>query len=279
MREGLAIVKPGYTKTANGSVLATEGNVLYELDRETHIARILLNRPKQRNSLSRAMSGDYRDALIRFRDDENAWLLIITGAGEAFSSGHDLFEYLAPADNDGSIPPWDELYVLQRQVYKPIIAAINGPCLAQGGGIALLSDIRIMSDRAVMGWPQVKRGITSMSGPMILADLIPLGWALAYLMTGDTISPSEAHRLGLAHEVVPHGELMARAEAWAQRILANAPLAVSAMKQGVLRGRGLPFEKRGELLRPLSDQIKRSEDTAEGIRAFGEKRKPVWARR
>lgn len=277
MKEGMDIVKAGYEKTASGSILASNGSVHYEV--KDRIARITFDRPEQRNSISTVMGTQLWKALLSFKDDPDAWICVISGKGGSFSSGHDLFEYVTPEDKVNSHPAWEEIYAIQRHIYKPIISMIDGPCLAQGAGIAILSDLRIMTRESVMGWPQVKRGITSMSGPLLLADLIPVPWALAYLMTGDRITSDEALRLNLVHEVVEKDDLEAATRRWIDTILANAPLAVSAMKEGVIRGRSVIFEERGVMLRPIAEAVKKSDDTAEGIRAFAEKRKPNWRRR
>src|SRR3990167_8864663 len=145
--------------------------VRYEV--RDHIAFITLNRPQAKNALNRAMRKELQTAYTDVKFNPGIWLAILTGEGDVFCSGKDLFEKVAPEDDDGSVMSNDELYIFQRNIYKPIVLAINGPCLAQGGGFALNADILIMSERASLGWPQVKRGISSVSGPCFLPHAIP----------------------------------------------------------------------------------------------------------
>ena len=251
--------------------------VLYEV--RDHIAFITLNRPQAKNALNRSMRKELQDAYTDVKFNRDIRLAILTGAGDVFCSGKDLFEKVRPEDEDGSVMDNDELYLFQRHVYKPIILAINGPCLAQGGGFAFNADILIMSERGSIGWPQVKRGISSVSGPTLLPDAIPWNQAMGYLMRGKPIPAQECLRLGIANEVVPHEQLMATAERWAQEILENAPLAVYAIKEAARRGSEIPYEGRGHLARDVANRVLLSEDSKEGILAFREKRKPQWKAR
>jgi len=247
------------------------GTVIYEV--RDHIAYITFNRPEKRNAIDRAMRKEVQDAFSDFKYNPEAWVSIVTGRGEVFSSGKDLNEV---PEHDGSVMSYDELYLFIRHIYKPIVAALNGPCLAQGGGFALSSDIVVMSERASIGWPQVKRGISSQSGPSFLSHAIPWNQAMAYLMRGRFIGPEEALRFGIANEVVPHEQLMEAAERWAREILENAPLAVQAIKEAGRRGADLAMADRMYLARDVANRVLLSEDAKEGVRAFKEKRKPEW---
>lgn len=248
--------------------------VLYEL--ADHVALITLNRPRYKNALNRAMRKQLQIAYTDVKHNRDVWLAILTGAGDTFCAGKDLFEKVAPEDNDGSVMSNDELYIFQRNIYKPIVLAINGPCLAQGGGFALNADIIIMSERASLGWPQVRRGISSVSGPTLLPHCLPWNQAMGYLMRGKFIPAAECLRLGIANEVAPHDDLLATARRWASEILENAPLAVHGIKEAARRGQEIPFDKRAYLARDVADRVLLSEDSREGVLAFREKRKPVW---
>src|ERR1043166_2259504 len=245
--------------------------VIYEV--RNHIAYITPNRPEKKNAINRAMRREVQDAFNDVKYNTDIWLAILTGRGEVFCAGKDLLETVR---EDGSVMSHDELYLFLRQVYKPFIAALNGPCLAQGGGFALSSDIVIMSERASIGWPQVKRGISSQSGPSFLSHAMPWAQAMGYLMRGKFISPEDDLKVGIANEVVPHDKLMETAERWANEILENAPLAVHAIKEAGRRGFDLPVIDRMYLSRDIANRVLLSEDAKEGILAFKEKRKPNW---
>lgn len=261
---------------------ATREAIRFEL--EEHTATITLNRPDKMNALNRPMRKELQDALREVKYNPDIWVLILTGEGKAFCSGKDLFEKTgsgfagsAPPEEDGVVMSNDELYMFQRHIYKPIIAAINGPCLAQGAGLALASDIRIMADHAVFGWPQVKRGISSVSGPTMFATEVPLAVALKYLLRGVPMTAKEALELHVVHELVPLDNLMMTAYRWAEEILACAPLAVQGIKESSVRSQGLPLHERIAMARNVSNRVLLSRDSKEGIVAFKEKRAPRWS--
>lgn len=251
-----------------------EQTVLFEV--REHVAYITLNRPDKKNAINRAMRKEVQDAYMRVKNDADIWAAVLTGNGSVFCAGKDLLEKVRPEDEDGSVMSNDELYMYQRFIYKPFVLALNGPCLAQGGGFALNADIVIFSERASIGWPQVKRGISSVSGPTFLPHAIPWNQAMGYLMRGKFIEAEEALRLGLANEVVPHDQLLEAAERWVRELLENAPLAVHAIKEAAQRGRELPVVDRMYLARDIANKVLLSEDAKEGVLAFKEKRKPVW---
>lgn len=251
-----------------------EKTVLFEV--RDHVAYITLNRPDKKNAIDRAMRKALQDAYVRVKSDPDIWAVVLTGTGSVFCSGKDLLEKIEPADEDGSVMSNDELYMFQRFIYKPFVLALNGPCLAQGGGFALNADIVIFSERASIGWPQVKRGISSVSGPSFLPHAIPWNQAMACLMRGKFIDAEAALRLGLANEVVPHEQLLSTAERWVREILENAPLAVQAIKEAGQRGRELPVVDRTYLARDIANRVLLSADAKEGVLAFREKRRPRW---
>lgn len=240
------------------------------------IAKITLNRPDKLNAINRAMREDLFRVFADFAERDDAWVAIITGTGRAFSVGHDLEEMGGPSGDEPPGTSIEGLYVMQTRIWKPIIAAINGYCLAQGGGIALASDIRIAADSAQFGWPQAKRGISSISGPSMLANRIPLNYALEYLLTGEFISAQEAHRLHLVNKVVPLETLAETADEYARTIVQNAPLATRGMKEASVRGQNLSLEERVNLASKNFERVRASADAAEGLRAFVEKREPVF---
>src|SRR5579872_4197282 len=214
---------------------ATREAILFEI--KDHIATITLNRPDKMNALNRAMRKELQDALREVKYDPEIWIAILTGEGKAFCSGKDLLEKLP--DEDGLVFSNDELYMFQRTIFKPIIVAINGACLAQGAGLALGSDIRIMADHASFGWPQVKRGISSVSGPTMFATEVPLAVALKYLMRGVPMTAKEALELHVVHELVPLDKLMETAHRWAREIMEASPTAVQGIKEASVRAQGM----------------------------------------
>jgi enoyl-CoA hydratase len=165
---------------------------------------------------------------------------------------------------------------MATQITKPIIAAVNGICLAQGAGVALGADIRVASETVQFGWPQAKRGISSISGPVILGQRIPIGKALEILLTGDFITATEALELGLINYVVPPSELTSKTMEIATKILANAPLAVRGMKAATLRGIDKPLTERLEIATQIYDGLQDTADAKEGLTAFLEKRDSVF---
>lgn len=234
------------------------------------VAQIVLDRPAKRNAINRRMRAELFDVFQDVRDNDDVWVAVISGAGGVFSSGHDLSESLA-----GS-PTVDDLYVLQAEQPKPLIAAISGACLAQGAGIALSCDVRIADETAVFGWPQVRRGIASVSGPTMLARRVPLNVAMEYLLTGNSIDASTAARIFLVNRVVEAGRALEEALAIATRIAANAPLAVRSMKEAVVRTLPLPLNEAFHVAADLLAELEKTEDAHEGAQAFLEKREPVW---
>jgi enoyl-CoA hydratase/carnithine racemase len=242
--------------------------VRYEI--ADRVATVTLDRPAKRNAINRRMRGELYRVFEDIRDNDEIWVAIITGGSAIFSAGHDLSEPL-----EGT-PAVEDLYAIQQTQRKPLIAAISGACLAQGAGIALTCDIRIADETAFFAWPQVRRGIASISGPTMLARRIPLNLAMEFLLTGDTIDGPTAARVGLVNRVVPAGQALVEARAMAERIAANAPLAVRAMKEAVIRTLPLPALDAFRVATEILTDLEQTEDAQEGMRAFVEKREPVW---
>lgn len=254
--------------------ITVEKTVLYEV--RGHVAYITLNRPEKKNAINREMRKEIQDALMDVKFNQTVWVAIMTANGDTFCAGKDLFEKVTPEMETGVVMSNDELYLFLRNTYKPYVLALNGACLAQGAGFALNADIVVMSERATIGWPQVKRGISSQSGPSFLPHAIPWTVAMGYLMRGKPIAAEEAFRLGLANEVVTHDRLLEAAERWANEILECAPLAVHAIKESARRGREISVEARFPMARDIANHVLLSNDAKEGILAFREKREPHW---
>lgn len=245
---------------------------------EDGIAVITLNRPEKRNALDAEHYQALSEAWTRVRDDDAIRVAIVTGAGDkVFSAGADLKSWI------GRKAPRSELWQTQKgmllnrglEIWKPVIAAINGHCLAGGMTLMLATDIRVAADHASFGLSEVKRGIIPANGgTQRLPAQLPHAIAMELLLTGDAIDAEAAARWGLVNRVVPGEQVMETALGFARRIAANAPLAVQAVKELALRGSnqelasGLRFEQF------VQSVLQGTEDAAEGRQAFAEKRAP-----
>lgn len=255
-------------------------------EREGAVAMLTIDRPEVHNALDFATSDALVDAWIRFRDDDELRVAILTGAGErAFCAGADLrsvgefYRTLTPAQRlrrSEQVPGLGGI-TKNLAIDKPIVAAVNGHCLAGGLELALACDLRIASDNASFGLPEVTRAMMpGAGGTQRLPRLVGPERALDLILTGRRIDASEAQRIGLVTRVVPLAELRAEALAVAQAIAANGPLAVRAAKAAVWRGLDLPLEDGLRLEQLLAEPVRQSEDAQEGPRAFLEKRAPEW---
>ncbi len=246
--------------------------------KEGKIAIFTINRPPV-NAINMEVVRELREALMSFRDDPDLWVGIITGAGEkAFSAGADIKDTL-PFMKEHRDRPWEFPDSLWRglEVWKPLIAAING--VAAGGGleIALTCDIRIASENARLGTPEVTLGlIPGWGATQRLPRVVPWAKAAEILLTGKLIDAQEAYRIGLVNEVVPPEEVMPRAMEWAGIICQAAPLAVRAAKEAMIRGSSLTLEDGLRLENSLNTYLFGTEDFTEGTTAFVEKRKPDY---
>ena len=250
----------------------TEPEALYEI--KDGIAYITMNRPEKLNAIDPPMRQLLWDSFQDVKNNPEVRCAIVTGRGRAFSTGHDLVAMANDRANEG--PSTGDLYVEQSKIWKPIISAINGICLAQGCGIALGSDIRIASTEARFGWPQAKRGISSVSGPALLSQVVPRNIAFEFLFTGDFVDAQKALELMLVNYIVPPEDVMPRAEEMARKITDNAPLSLAAIKEASIKGAEMGLEERVAFAQNKRDEVLKSEDAQEGVRAFAEKRAPVW---
>jgi E-phenylitaconyl-CoA hydratase len=254
-------------------------DVLYET--RGRLAIITLNRPEALNALNSSLRQELLAAITDFRDNPDSWVAIITGSGDrAFSAGADLKEMSAgrQAELTGETVDafWEpERVALNRgmNVWKPIIAAINGYCLAGGLELALSCDIRIAVEHARLGLTEVLRGIIpGGGGTQRLPRIVPFGIALQLMLTGEHIDAAEAYRIGLVNKVVPAGRALEESIAMAERICQNAPLSTRAIKESAYRGMNATLEEGLRIESFLSRIIRTTEDSREGPRAFAEKR-------
>ncbi len=252
-------------------------NLIYA--KKGRIAYVTLNRPDRMNAIDGATSRELRQAFTDFRDDDQAWVSILTGAGErAFSAGADLVEMSRGFAAGGT--PVDVAFAgITRgiDIGKPIIAAINGYCLAGGLELALCCDIRVAAEHAVFGLPEPTRAIIpGGGGTQRLPRAVPPAFAMELLLTGGRFDAQTALRFGLVSHVVPAAELMPTAEAIAAHVLECGPLAVRAIKQAVYRGLDMSLDEGLALEAKLYAEVWRTEDAREGPTAFAQKRKPEY---
>jgi len=253
-------------------------------NKSDHIAYITLNRPEKMNAMNQEILDGLDDAWIRIRDDDEIWCAIINGAGErAFSAGVDLQDISDVAQVDDSDMPQAATKFQPRllwktlEVCKPIIAAVNGYCLAGGLELALACDFIIASDNSYFGLPEVSRAIIPVGGgTQRLPRTVHFRKALEMLLTGDRMGAQEAYNIGLVNKVVPHSDLMSVSDELANKIISNGPLAVRAIKELAYKGMDMTLEQGLSFEKLVSDRISATEDAKEGPLAFTEKRKAVY---
>lgn len=255
--------------------------LLYEV--RDQVALITLNRPERMNTLGGNMKDELRHAFLeRARRDEHVRTVVITGSGErAFCAGADIKER---AGNRLPLPEYHlrqqathELFRAIETFEKPVIAAINGVALGGGLEIALCADVRLCAAHARLGLPEAKIGaLPAAGGTQRLPRVVGLAWAKQLMLTCDHIDAELALRIGLVTQVTPAQELLPAALAMAGRIAANAPLSLRYIKQAIDLGQQVGIEAGLEYERYAAAIVVSSEDRMEGMRAFVEKRKPVF---
>jgi enoyl-CoA hydratase len=250
------------------------------LERSDVYAVVTLNRPKVMNALNRAMFADLDEVFTALAGDSAVRAILLSGAGEkAFAAGADIGELatLSAAEGQQIALQGQGVFRKIETCGKPVIAAIQGFALGGGCELAMACTIRIASEHARLGQPEVKLGLVpGYGGTQRLPRLVGKGAALKLLLTGDMVDAEEAFRIGLVDEVVPAEALMPRAETLARAIAQQAPLAVTACLRAVEGGFDLPIEAGLELEASLFGLACATEDKAEGTRAFLEKRAPAW---
>lgn len=249
------------------------------------IGTIVLNRPQRRNALTRSMLSHLSQAFYDLHGEKRVRAIVLTGAGTAFCAGMDLHEMLAAA----SLPEgeksreWGEAAQAYREVViqmiehpKPIIASVNGPAIAGGGGLVLASDIVVATPAAQFGLPEPRRGIVAGIVAPLLAFRAGGGTAARLLMSSTTIAADEAHRLNIYHELIDEPRLWARCVEIGDECAQGAPEALQLTKR-------LLFETIGEQLgtqlsvgAAVSATARTTDAAQEGLTAFVEKRKPEW---
>ena len=265
----------------------------YELG-DDHVVMITIDRLHAMNSLDMEHFAALRGAWDRFADDEEAWVAIITGVGNAFCTGADLKTYIPEVtrlQREISTRQVEEIdgYRLDdgvkavlrgAKLYKPIIAAVNGACVA--GGMEMLGgcDIRVAVPEAYFGVMEPKRGLFAGGGTTVrLPRQVPFPAAMEFLLCADRVPAEQALAFGRLNAIVPAGQLRDKAMDYAHRITANGPLAVRKTKESVLRGLATDMKEAYRIESALATEVFSSEDAKEGPAAFAEKRAPRWTGR
>src|SRR5881296_1234253 len=252
----------------------TFSNILFE--KKNSIAYVTVNRPKVLNALNMATMEELRAAFHEIKNDASVRVVILTGAGEkAFIAGADIGELQKnnPVEAKEYTHRGQAVLDLIENLGKPVIACLNGFALGGGCEIAMACTMRLASENAKFGQPEVKLGIIpGMGGTQRLPRLVGKGIAMQLVLTGEMITAQEAHRIGLVNEVVAAAELIPRAEAIAQKIIANAPLAVQYAMEAVNKGMEMTLAEGLYLEAVLFGVSCATEDKKEGTTAFLEKR-------
>lgn len=254
--------------------------VTYEL--RDHIATITLNRPESRNAINGALREDLNTAWNRFRDDEDAWVGVLTANGDVYCAGADL------RDGAGSVgtfagtfweKPTINSFESGMELFKPTIAAVHGPCIGYGLTGVLFCDFVIASTEATFCFPEVSIGIPTIVGAIRLPQRIGWANAMELLLTGKPVDAQRAKETGLVWRLVEPDQLQEQAQAWAQVLTEAAPLAQRATKEVAWRTADMGWIESvrfGEVMRKV---VGATDDVAEGMAAWRDKRKPYWRAR
>ena len=249
------------------------------IDRDGRVAILTINRPDKLNALSQQVRDEVLAALAELEHDDAIGVLVITGAGDkSFVAGADIGEFQgrSPMDQREAMR-FPRLYDVMSSYPKPVIASINGFCLGGGCELAMSCDIRIASERAQFGQPEIKLGlIPGGGGTQRLPRLVGLGNAMRLTLTGDRIGAAEAKEIGLVDVVVPHEELRAKTLELAHKIAAMSPLTVKVTKEAIRASERLPLDEGIVYERDLFCLCFSTADMKEGVSAFLGKRPAQW---
>ena len=254
----------------------SDAPVLYE--QRDHVVTITYNRPERKNAINGAMRDGLNEAWLRFRDDEAAWVAIMTGTGDAFCGGADLKEGGSTGTFAGTFweKPTINSFESGLELFKPVIAAVNGPCVGYGLTGVSFADFVIASDRATFSYPEVRIGVPTIVGSIRLPQRLNWADAMELLLIGEPIDAERAREMGLVWKVVEHDDLMDEAHTLADRLVKSAPLASRVVKEVGIRTKDMGWIEAvrfGETMRLVAG---RTADAREGLASFAEKRSPEW---
>ena len=253
---------------------------MVEYETRGHVAVLTINRPEARNAVNGDVASGMEAAIDRLEEDDEIWVGIVTGAGPVFSAGADLKAIATGQAGAMQTAKGGFAGIARRERTKPIIAAVDGPALAGGCEIVLSCDMVVASTNAAFGLPEVKRSLVAGAGGLFrLPRVIPRPVAMEVVLTGDPITAERAYQLGFVNQLVEPGQAVEAAIALAQRITANAPVAVRESRAIVLQAATSDDDTLWHKSNEAFARVAATEDFAEGPRAFIEKRAPVWTGR
>ena len=251
--------------------------VLYE--KQGHVVTITYNRPERKNAINGAMREGLNAAWLRFRDDEDAWVAIMTGAGDAFCGGADLKDGKGATGTFAGTyweKPTVNSFESGLELFKPVIAAVNGACVGYGLTGVSFADFVIASDKATFSYPEVRIGIPTIVGSIRMPQRMSWAHAMELLLIGEPVDAERAKEMGLVWKVVEHDTLMDEANDLAARLVKSAPLATRIVKEVGTRTANMGWTEAvrfGETMRLVGG---RTNDAKEGLASFAEKRPPEW---
>lgn len=253
-----------------------------KFEKQERIVILTIDRAQARNAMNAQGMQELHDRMLEFSNDQELWVGIITGAGDkAFCGGADVKEMVSfQQAHPGQY--WERPNTPMRglEIWKPLIAAINGVALGGGLEIVLACDIRIASENARFGTPEASLGLMpGWGGTQRLPRMIPWAKAAEMLLGGKVINAQEAYRMGLVNQVVPPSDVLPTAIQWAESMCQLGPLALRAIKQAMVKGVSTSMESGLQMEKELVKHLVSTEDFAEGVRAFIEKRKPEYRAR
>jgi enoyl-CoA hydratase len=250
---------------------------MVEYRQEGRVAVLTINRPEARNAVNGDVARSMEEGLDRLEEDEGTWIGVVAGAGPVFSAGADLKAIASGQAADLQTKRGGFGGITARERTKPLIAAVDGPALAGGCEIVLSCDLVVASTDARFGIPEVKRSLVAAAGGLFrLPRALPRNVAMELALTGDPIDAERAHAFGLVNELVEPGTALEAALALAERINANAPVAVRQSRRVVLEGMLADDDTAWKITADAMGTAMATEDFAEGPRAFIEKRAPQW---